>query len=158
MDRIDIRILEQLQRDSSLPINDLAEKVALSPSACHRRVKLLEKSGAISRYVARLGGGAIGMALDIFVEIRLTTQTAHAFATFEAAVQDIDEIMECHLMSGEADYRLRVAARDVADYDDIHRNRLAHLPLVAAMHSAFAIRAIKRWSGYPVRRLLEGRG
>jgi len=154
MDRTDVALLEQLQRDSDISINDLAERVSLSPSACHRRVKMLEKSGAIKRYVAELDNKIIGMQLDVFVEIRLIAQTENGFETFENAVQKIDEILECHLMSGEADYRLRVVARDVADYDDIHRNCLSRLPGVAAMHSAFAIRAIKRWSGYPVRRLL----
>ena len=154
MDRTDVALLEQLQKDSDISINDLAERVSLSPSACHRRVKMLEKSGAIKRYVAELDNKIIGMQLDVFVEIRLIAQTENGFATFENAVQKIDEILECYLMSGEADYRLRVVARDVADYDDIHRNCLSRLPGVAAMHSAFAIRAIKRWSGYPVRRLL----
>ncbi len=154
MDRIDIALLEQLQDDSNISVNMLAERIALSPSACHRRVKMLEKSGMIERYVARLDNQKIGMQLDVFVEIRLTAQTERSFRIFEKAVQQIDEILECHLMSGEADYRLRVAARDVADYDDIHRTRLARLPGVAAMHSAFAIRPVKTWSGYPVRRLL----
>jgi Lrp/AsnC family leucine-responsive transcriptional regulator len=155
MDRIDIALLDQMQHDSQISLNLLSDKVGLSPSACHRRIKLLEKAGAIERYVARLDNRKIGMQLDVFVEIRLTAQTEQSFTAFESAVQQIGEILECHLMSGEADYRLRVAARDVADYDDIHRNCLARLPGVAAMHSAFAIRAIKKWSGYPVKRLLD---
>ncbi|MGB5483325.1 Lrp/AsnC family transcriptional regulator [Parasphingorhabdus sp.] len=155
MDRIDIALLDQMQQDSQISLNLLSDKVGLSPSACHRRIKLLERSGAIERYVARLDNRKIGMQLDVFVEIRLTAQTEQSFTAFESAVHQIGEILECHLMSGEADYRLRVAARDVADYDDIHRNCLARLPGVAAMHSAFAIRAIKKWSGYPVKRLLD---
>ena len=155
MDRIDIALLTHMQQDSQESLNHLSEKVGLSPSACHRRIKTLEKDGAIERYVARLDNRKIGLQLDVFIEIRLTAQTEQSFAAFESAVHQIDEILECHLMSGEADYRLRVAARDVADYDDIHRNCLARLPGVAAMHSAFAIRAIKKWSGYPVQRLLD---
>ncbi len=154
MDRLDIALLEHMQQDSQLPLTSLSEKVGLSPSACHRRIKALEKDGAIKRYVAELDNRTIGLQLDVFIEIRLTAQTEISFSAFESAVHQIDEILECHLMSGEADYRLRVAARDVADYDDIHRNCLARLPGVAAMHSAFAIRAIKKWSGYPVKRLL----
>ena len=155
MDRIDVALLDQMQQDSQISLNLLSDKVGLSPSACHRRIKLLEKAGAIERYVARRDNRKIGMQLDVFVEIRLTAQTEQSFTAFESAVQQIGEILECHLMSGEADYRLRIAARDVADYDDIHRNCLARLPGVAAMHSAFAIRAIKKWSGYPVKRLLD---
>ena len=155
MDRIDIAVLGQLQQDSQISLNILSDKVGLSPSACHRRIKMLEKSGAINRYVAWLDNRKIGLQLDVFIEIRLTAQTEQSFTAFESAVHQIEEILECHLMSGEADYRLRVAARDVADYDDIHRNCLARLPGVAAMQSAFAIRAIKKWSGYPVKRLLD---
>ena len=150
---VHIALLDHLQRDSQVSLNLLSDKVGLSPSACHRRIKLLEQAGAIECYAARLDNRKIGLQLDVFVEIRLTAQTEQSFIAFEKAVHQIGEILECHLMSGEADYRLRVAARDVADYDDIHRNCLARLPGVAAMHSAFAIRAIKKWSGYPVQRL-----
>ena len=154
MDRLDVALLEALQKNSNLSVNDLSEIVALSPSACHRRMKALENSGIISRYAAELNPEKIGLTLDVFVEISLSAQSQAALNAFEQAVQDFDEILECHLMGGQADYRLRVAARDVADFDEIHRHCLSRLPGVSAMHSNFAIRVIKPWSGYPVRRML----
>ena len=151
MDRNDILILEALQQDSSRSIAELAELAGVSPSACHRRIKALEASGTIAGYTAQLDPHKLGLRLQAFVEITLTSQSRAAMDRFEAAVQDMPDILDCHLMSGSADYLLRVAARDLEQYDHIHRDCLASLPGVSAMRSAFAIRRIKRWSGYPLR-------
>lgn len=151
MDRADIALLDALQRDSSRSIADLAESVGMSSSACHRRIKALEASGAIAGYAAQLDPQRLGLKLLAFVEITLTSQSHEAMDRFEAAVRDYDDILDCHLMSGQADYLLRVAATDLEQYDRIHRDCLARLPGVSAMRSAFAIRRIKRWRGYPVR-------
>lgn len=151
MDRNDVVILEALQKDSSRSIADLAELAGVSPSACHRRIKALEAAGIITGYAAQIDPHALGLKLQAFVEITLTSQSREAMDRFEAAVADFDEILDCHLMAGQADYLLRVAAKDLEQYDHIHRDCLARLPGVSAMRSAFAIRRIKRWSGYPVR-------
>ena len=150
MDDIDRRILRALQRDSAPALADLAEAVGLSQSACHRRVKALEASGVIAGYGARLDPRRLGLALDVFVEISLTSQSQDSLEAFEAAVCRFEEILECHLTTGEADYILRVAARDMADYDAIHRMHLARLPGVASMKTIFSLRCIKPWLGYPV--------
>lgn len=152
MDRADIALLEALQRDSSRSIADLADSIGLSPSACHRRIKSLEESGLITGYAAQIDPHKLGLKLQAFVEITLTSQSREAMDRFEAAVQDFEDILDCHLMSGNADYLLRVAAADLEQYDRIHRDCLARLPGVSSMRSAFAIRRIKRWGGYPVRR------
>lgn len=152
MDRADIALLEALQRDSSRSIAELAEVCALSASACHRRIKALEAAGLIAGYAAQLDPQQLGLKLLAFVEITLTSQSREAMDRFEAAVQDYDDILDCHLMSGQADYLLRVAATDLDQYDRIHRDCLARLPGVSAMRSAFSIRQIKRWLGYPIRR------
>ncbi|NLR70249.1 Lrp/AsnC family transcriptional regulator [Novosphingobium sp. ERN07] len=151
MDRFDIALLEALQNDSSLSIADLAERVALSPSACHRRVKALEQTGVIAGYGARLDPKLLGLTMEVFVEITLNSQSREAMDRFERAVGDFDDILECHLMSGTADYLLRVAARDLGQYDSIHRDCLARLPGVSAMRSSFSLRRIKQMRGYPVR-------
>jgi Lrp/AsnC family transcriptional regulator, leucine-responsive regulatory protein len=151
MDRADIALLDALQRDSSRSIAELAEAAGMSSSACHRRVKALEASGAIAGYAAQLDPQRLGLKLLAFVEITLTSQSREAMDRFEAAVGDYDDILDCHLMSGSADYLLRVAAADLEQYDRIHRDCLARLPGVSAMRSAFAIRRIKRWRGYPVK-------
>jgi DNA-binding Lrp family transcriptional regulator len=106
----------------------------------------------ISGYGARLDPGRLGLSLVIFVEITLTSQSREAMDRFEAAVGDFDDILECHLMSGNADYLLRVAAADLAQYDAIHRDCLARLPGVSSMRSSFSIRSIKSWRGYPIAR------
>lgn len=152
MNKTDSLLLGSLQKDSRQSIAALAERCAMSTSACHRRMRQLEEQGVIAGYGARLDPEKLGLNLHAFVEISLVSQTREAMDAFEAAVARFDDILECHLMSGSADYLLRVAASDLADFDHIHRNYLARLPGVAAMKSAFAIRRIKRWEGYPVHR------
>ncbi|MGZ5860196.1 MAG: Lrp/AsnC family transcriptional regulator [Croceibacterium sp.] len=150
MDRQGARILTALQKDSSPSIAELAEMAGVSASACHRRIKAFEAAGVISGYVARVDPHKLGLKLRVFVEITLISQSREAMDRFEQAVAGFDDILECHLMSGNADYLLRIAARDLEEYDQIHRNCLARLPGVASMRSSFAIRTIKAWRGYPV--------
>jgi DNA-binding Lrp family transcriptional regulator len=150
MDRADIALVDALQRDSSRSIAELADAVALSASACHRRMRALEERGVIEGYAARVDPRAIGLAAEVFVEITLTSQSREAMDKFERAVGDFDDILECHLMSGGADYLLRVAATDLDHYGRIHRDCLARLPGVSAMRSSFSLRLIKRFTGYPV--------
>ncbi|MGI9437542.1 MAG: Lrp/AsnC family transcriptional regulator [Geminicoccaceae bacterium] len=150
MDRIDHSILAELQSDSNQSMAELADKAGLSLSACHRRVKLLEASGLIEGYGARLNAKALGLEIEVFAEISLFSQHHSALEEFEQAVQRHDEILECKLTTGTADYLLRVVARDVADYDRIHRQVLSSLPGVASMRSIFALRSIKNWRGLPV--------
>ncbi|MFA6218678.1 MAG: Lrp/AsnC family transcriptional regulator [Erythrobacter sp.] len=152
MNRVDARLLEALQRDSTQSIAQLAERAALSPSACHRRIRALEQAGIIAGYGARLDPRKLGLSLVVFVEITLTSQSREAMDRFEDAVRAFDDILECNLMSGNADYLLRVAAADLAQYDSIHRDCLARLPGVSSMRSSFSIRNIKSWCGYPISR------
>lgn len=152
MNRIDAELLIALQRDSSRSIAQLAEAAGLSPSACHRRIRALEEAGVIAGYSAQVDPRRLGLALQAFVEITLNSQSREAMDRFEAAVADFDDILECHLMSGNADYLLRVAAADLDQFDRIHRDCLSRLPGVSSMRSSFSIRRIKRWRGYPVPR------
>ncbi len=149
-DKSDKVILTQLQQRGTMPIAELADKAGLSASSCHRRVKILENAGVISGYAAQLDGRALGFANDFFVEVSLTAQTEEAFEKFEKAVQRVAEILECYLMSGQFDYLLRVAAADTNDYERIHRTKLARLPGLQRLQSSLALRAVKKWSGYPV--------
>ena len=153
MDRIDRVILEQLQTDASQSMSEVATAAGLSLSACHRRVKLMEASGVIDGYGARLNAQALGLTIEVFVEISLNTQAREALQQFEQAVMDDDEILECKLTSGTSDYILRVAAASIADYDRLHRNILARLPGVASMRSIFTLRSIKPWRGLPLNRI-----
>jgi Lrp/AsnC family transcriptional regulator, leucine-responsive regulatory protein len=150
LDKIDKIILITLQRKGNTPIAELAERAGLSPSSCHRRVKILEENGIIIGYAATLDGKRLGLANEFFVEVSLGSQTEEAFEKFEKAVQRVPEILECHLMSGQFDYLLRVAAADAADYERIHRTKLSRLPGLQRLQSSLALRAVKSWSGYPV--------
>ncbi len=150
MDKTDLIILAELQRNAQRPIAELAQKAGLSPSSCHRRVKLLEEAGVILGYTATLDRAALGLANEFFVEVSLSAQTEEAFERFEKAVQRVPEIVECHLMSGQFDYLLRVAAADAADYERIHRSRISRLPGVQRIQSSLALRTVKGWAGYPI--------
>jgi DNA-binding Lrp family transcriptional regulator len=150
LDKVDRIILSELQRDCRTPVAEVAQKAGLSASSCHRRMKLLEEKGALSGFGATLNRQAIGYEIEFFVEVSLTQQSEEAFNKFEQAVLRVPEILECHLMSGNADYMLRVAANDAADYERIHRSKIARLPGVQRIISALALRTVKGWSGYPV--------
>jgi DNA-binding Lrp family transcriptional regulator len=151
MDRFDVALLEALQDDSRQSMQALGDRIGLSASACHRRIRALEEAGMIAGYAARLDPDAMGLALLAFVEMSLTSQSREAMVRFEAAVAEFPEILECHLMAGQADYLLRVAAADLKGFDAIHRDCLARLPGVAAIRTSFAIRRIRDWRGYRVR-------
>ena len=121
-----------------------------SPSCESRRIKLLEERQVIASYGVTLDRVALGYSIELFVELSLLNQTEEALTRFEQAVLRVPEILECHLMSGEADYLLRIVARDAQDYERIHRTRIARLPGVARIVSSLALRTVKSWSGYPV--------
>lgn len=150
MDAVDTGILRALQRDSSRPIAELAAAVGLSPSACHRRVKLLEKAEIITGYSARLDRRALGMDVEVFVEIMLDEQSEAAMDAFEASVASCDAVVECCKVSGGSDYMLRVVSRDIDHFEQIHRRRIARLSGVARIHARFVLRTVKGWQGYPV--------
>lgn len=144
------RLLRELQSDSGRSIAELATKIGMSSSAAHRKMKALEEDGTIQGYAARLDPRKLGLRMQAFVEITLANQGQEAMDRFEEAALRFEEILSCHLLSGEADYMLRIAARDLDHFDQIHRKALAKLPGVATMKSSFSIREVKPWRGYPV--------
>lgn len=150
IDAIDRRILALLQKEGQITNAELALKVHLSASACHRRVQRLEEMGVISGYVALLNPRALGRQTTVFVEITLQGQADEVLDAFERAVAQIPDVQECHLMAGTADYLLKVAAIDTDDFARIHRQHLARLPGVAQMHSSFALRTVFRTTAIPV--------
>ena len=150
IDKSDKIILKMLQAGSQQPLSDIAAKAGLSPSTCHRRIKAMEADGLILGYTATLNRKQLGLANEFFVEVSLVAQTEEAFEKFEKAVQRVPEILECHLMSGQFDYLIRVVARDSEDYERIHRTRLARLPGVQRIQSSLALRTVKALSGFPI--------
>ncbi len=150
MDALDIKILEALQRKGRMSNAELAEKVNLSPSACHRRVQRLEQEGIIKDYVALLDPRAVDRPSTVFVEITLSGQADELLERFEAAVRRIPDVLECHLMAGTADYLLKVVAADTDDFARIHRQYLARLPGVSQMQSSFALRTVFKTTALPL--------
>jgi DNA-binding Lrp family transcriptional regulator len=140
LDKSDKIILKMLQAGSQQPLSEIAAKAGLSPSSCHRRIKTMEADGLILGYTATLNRKLLGLANEFFVELSLVAQTEEAFEKLEKALQRVPEILECHLMSGQFDYLLRVVARDAEDYERIHRTRLARLPGVQRIQSSLALR------------------
>ena len=121
---------------------DLAQKAGLSASACSRRLDLLEKSGVIQGYHARLSNAALDYRMTVIVHISLSGQFAKTLAEFESAVKLCPNVLSCYLMSGEYDYILRIAARDLADYERIHKDWLSAFPHVVKINSSFALREV----------------
>jgi Lrp/AsnC family leucine-responsive transcriptional regulator len=149
-DATDRKLLRELQRDSQRSVQVLGEAVGLSPSACHRRIKVLEEAGYIAGYRAELDAMLLGFSMQFFIEVGLTSQSEAALDAFEAAVQDIPEVLECHLMAGQSDYILRVVCRDHEDFERLHRRLSARLPGVARIHSNMSIRRVKARTGLPI--------
>jgi len=152
LDRIDLSILDHLQREGRATTVELSEAVGLSPSPCHRRQKLLEDAGIISRYVALLDPDRVGLPVSVFVSVELVSQTQEQLTAFEAAVAGCSEVMECYVMTGESDYLLRVVAPDLAAYEEFLRTRLTRMPGVQGVRSAFALKRVIYRTNLPVRR------
>jgi len=150
LDSLDRRILTVLQRQGRISNADLAERVNLSASACHRRVQRLEAEGYIGGYVALLDARKLGVSSTVFVEITLSTQADEVLEAFETAVARIPDVLECHLTAGAADYILKVVAQDTEDFARIHRRSLARLPGVAKMQSSFSLRTVCNTTALPV--------
>jgi len=142
LDQIDIFILRVLQQNGRISNADLAERIGLSPSACSRRLDMLEKAGVISGYYAQISHKALDYKMMVIVHISLSGQFAKTLSEFEAAVKRVPNVLVCYLMSGEYDYILRIACKDLEDYERIHRDWLSALPHVVKIVSSFALREI----------------
>lgn len=142
LDTIDLAIVRALQANGRMSNAELSSRVGLSASACSRRLDILEKSGVISGYHARLSNKALDYKMMAIVHISLSGQGAKTLAEFENAVKLCPNILVCYLMSGDYDYILRVAAKDLDDYERIHRDWLSALPHVVKINSSFALREV----------------
>lgn len=150
LDATDRRILTVLQKEGRITNADLAERVNLSPSACHRRVERLEDDGVIAGYVALLDTRKMGRPTTVFVEITLQGQADDLLDAFEREVARVPDILECHLMAGTADYLIKIMAEDTEDFARIHRQFLSRLPGVRQMQSSFALRTVVKTTALAV--------
>jgi DNA-binding Lrp family transcriptional regulator len=144
LDDFDHKILIELERDGALTSAALAERVGLSPSACHRRVKAMEAAGVIEGYAAILSEKALGRSATVFVAVTLEDQRSETMARFERAVARCREVQDCHLMTGESDYLLRIVLADDDRYERVHQETLSKLPGVRRLVSNFTIRTVFR--------------
>jgi DNA-binding Lrp family transcriptional regulator len=143
LDRADRRLLAAVQDDARLTVAELAERVALSTSPCWRRVRRLEQAGYIEGYHAHLSAAKLGYGITAFVSVVMGSHTQDVARAFEAAVQDIPQVVACHNVSGEYDFLLEVVATDLAAYGEFARNVLQGLPGVRELHSSFSLMSIK---------------
>ena len=150
LDPTDRRIVRALQRDAGMSQAALAEAVGASAASVWRRVRNLEREGVLGRTVRLVDPAKVGRSVNVLCQVRMTRQTQEARAEFESFIEGRGEIVECYAMSGEWDYLLRIAVRDVADYDRFIRQGVLAHPSVANAASNFALRQVKYTTEIPV--------
>lgn len=149
MDAKDRQIIRALQKDGRMTNQDLAEAVNLSPSPCLRRVRNLEASGAIRGYAVDVDPAAYGLPITVFVRIRLERHNEEDVQRFERRVRAIDEVLECHVLTGAMDYQLRVVVAGLDAYEDFIRNRIHPIGGIASIDTSFVYGTVKKTAVFP---------
>lgn len=150
LDSIDCRILRIIQLDASLSIHEIADQVGLSNNPCWRRIKQMEKAGVIDRRVALLNPDKVGLGVTAFVSIRSDKHNPEWLAIFAEGVQRIPEIIECHRMSGDVDYLLKIMVSDIAHYDRIYQQIISTIPGLSDVSSTFSMERLKHGTALEV--------
>ena len=150
LDALDLRILRELQADAGVSNVELARRVGLSPSPCLARVKQLEAAGVIRQYVALLDPERLGLQLNVFISISLKHQTRAALEAFEAKVAVRAEVMECYLMTGDADYLIRVAMPDIGSLERFIVDELSPMEEIEKIRSSFALKQVRYKTALPL--------
>ncbi len=150
LDDIDRRILAALQANARISNVELANMAGLSPSPCLRRVRAMEEAGVIKRYAALLEPAALGLPISVFVQVTLERQVEHALEAFEKAMQERPEVMECYLMTGDADYLLRIVVSDLTAYERFLKHHLTQISDIASIKSSFALNQVKYSTALPL--------
>ena len=149
MDEKDRQIIRALQRNGRATNLEVAAEVNLSPSPCLRRIRLLEESGAIAGYRAVADQRAYGLPVTVFIRIRLERHSAETVKHFESRIRALDEVLECHLLTGASDYHLRVVVAGLEAYEDFIRNRIHPIGGVASIDSSFVYGTVKNTGVFP---------
>lgn len=153
LDPASVRILDLLQENAEMSIADLAEATGLSASPCWRRINELKESGVIKGTVALVDAPSLGLAVNVFVQVSLKQQDRQSLDIFDAAIRTKPEIVECYLMTGEADYMLRVVVEDLSKFQALVVDFLTLIPCVANIRSSFALSQIKYTTALPTEHL-----
>lgn len=143
IDDIDKKILSILQTDATLSIQDISDQVGLTTNPCWRRIKRLENNGIITGRVALVDPAALGLGMTAFVRIHTDKHTKNWLETFKSSVRRIPEIVECHRMTGDVDYLLKVMVRDLAHYDQVYQRLLDYVPDLKDVSSSFSMERLK---------------
>ena len=149
IDRIDREILRELQKDSSQPISEIADRIGLSMNACWRRIKQLQKQNIIRKQVTLLDHKAVGLGLTVFVQVRTNQHNEEWFDRFAKSIRQIEEVIEFHRVSGDYDYLLKIIVADIADYDRVYKRIIKSAPL-QDVTSYFSMEKIKETTEIPV--------
>ena len=149
MDHKDFQIIAALQADGRISNQELSEQVNLSASPCLRRLRLLEEARVIRGYTAIVDEESYGLPVTAFVGIKLKVHSAESVHAFERAVQAIDAVMDCYVMTGQVDYLLRVLVESLKDYERFVRNDLHAIPGIQSIDTSFAYGRVKRSNVYP---------
>ncbi len=149
-DTTDRRILEVIQEEARISNTELADRVGLSPSPCWRRVRTLEATGVIERYVTLVNAKAVGLPITVFATVTLEKQVESALGSFEKAVTERPEVMECNLMTGEFDYLLRVVVPDLAAYERFLMDHLTRIKGIASIKSSFSLKQVSYKTTLPL--------
>ncbi|MBN8845824.1 MAG: Lrp/AsnC family transcriptional regulator [Sphingomonadales bacterium] len=147
---IDRKILLALQEDGRMTNQDLSERVGLSPSPCLRRVRALEESGVIDRYVALVDPAKLNLSVTAFVRVRLERQDDTGLEIFERTVASLPEVMDCYLMTGDCDYQLRVLVPSLDAFEDFLRQKLTRIEGVSQLTTSLGLRPVVNRTSVPV--------
>ncbi len=150
LDRIDKKILRDLQENGRITNVDLAKNVGISAPPCLRRVRALEESGYIKSYHAKIDPASLGYGVMVFAMVKLSSQAESELDTFEALVKKEPMVRECHLLAGDVDFLLKIAAKDWDSYQEFHKDVLTKAPGVVSVKSSLAIRSGKDDVGVPI--------
>lgn len=150
LDRIDLRILRDLQEEGRMTNVELARRAGISPPPCLRRVRALEETGCILGYHAEIAPEALGFGVTVFANVGLHSQAEADLTAFEALVQSWPEVRECHMLAGETDFLLKIVATDWDAYQRFLTTRLTAAPNVSVVKSALAVRSSKNAPGVPI--------
>lgn len=151
LDKFDREILRVLQKDATVSMADLSQLVGLSHTPCWRRVKKLESQGIIQRKVTILDNKLLNLGVSVFIYVTLKNHDGDSLNGFEAAVQDIEEVVECHTTSGDKDYLLKVIVESIEEYEHLLKSKLTHLPYVDHLSSTFALKQVKNTTELPIK-------
>ena len=150
LDRLDLRLLDVLQRNGALSVAEVASQLKLSTTTCWRRIQQLEQDGVIKARVALLDRNALGLDVTMFAQVKLATTGRDAIAKFEEAIRDRAEVLECYTLTGEWDFLLKIVTRNIKAYEAFYLDYLSRIPYVQSVNSSVAVTVIKESTALPL--------